>query len=132
MKGLEEICGYGQGGGLAGWNCRHSFYPFDKEIDERIYSDDDLRKMKEEESKKKSFEGKEYDTYQATQYQRELETRLRYNRQNIKLLTTSDADKIAEQVRYQSTLRRYREFSKQMDLQPQYGRIEIDGLWKVK
>ena len=41
----------GQGGGLAGWNCRHSFYPFDKEIDERIYSDDDLRKMKAEENK---------------------------------------------------------------------------------
>ena len=132
MKGLEEICGYGQGGGLAGWNCRHSFYPFDKEIDERIYSDDYLRKMKEEESKKKSFEGKEYDAYQATQYQRELETRLRYNRQNIKLLTTSDADKMAEQVRYQSTLRRYREFSKQMDLPIQYERVKIDGLGDIR
>ena len=88
--------------------------------------------MKEEESKKKSFEGKEYDTYQATQYQRDLETRLRFQRQNIKLLTTSDADKMAEQVRYQSTLRRYREFSKQMDLPIQYERIKIDGLGDIR
>ena len=132
MKGLEEICGYGQGGGLAGWNCRHSFYPFDKEIDERIYSDDDLRKMKEEESKKKSFEGKKYDTYQATQYQRELETRLRFQRQNIKLLKTADGDLMPEQVKYQATLSKYRRFSKEMDLPIQYERVKIDGLGDIR
>ena len=132
MKGLEEICGYGQGGGLAGWNCRHSFYPFDQEIDERLYSDDDLRKMKAEESKTKSFEGKEYNTYQATQYQRELETRLRYNRQNIKLLKTADGDLTPEQVKYQATMSKYRKFSKEMDLPIQYERVKIDGLGDIR
>ena len=132
MKGLEEICGYGQGGGLAGWNCRHSFYPFDKDIDERVYSDDDLRKMKSEENKKRSFEGKEYDTYQATQYQRELETRLRFQRQNIKLLKTADGDLMPEQVKYQATLSKYRKFSKEMDLPIQYERVKIDGLGDIR
>lgn len=132
MKGLEEICGYGQGGGLAGWNCRHSFYPFDREIDERIYSEDDLRKMKAEENKTNSFEGKEYNTYQATQYQRELETRLRFQRQNIKLLKAANGDLTPEQVKYQATLSKYRKFSKEMDLPIQYERVKIDGLGDIR
>ena len=88
--------------------------------------------MKAEENKTKSFEGKEYDTYQATQYQRELETRLRFQRQNIKLLNTADGDLTPEQVKYQATLSKYRKFSKEMDLPIQYERVKIDGLGDIR
>lgn len=40
VKGYEnfyEATGYGTGGGLGGWNCRHSFYPYYEEIDEQTY-----------------------------------------------------------------------------------------------
>ena len=30
-KDFVKSTGYGTGGGLCGWNCRHSFIPFDPE-----------------------------------------------------------------------------------------------------
>ena len=73
---LVEDAGYGYGGGIGGWNCRHSFYPYIEGVMEPIYSKKELDSMKAE-NHKITFEGEEYDGYQATQMQRRIEQQIR-------------------------------------------------------
>lgn len=74
---LIDICGLGTGLGLLGWNCRHEYYPFIPGISERTYTDEWLEEQNRKEAKTKAFRGREYNTYQATQRQRQMETFLK-------------------------------------------------------
>lgn len=68
-----ESTGYGDGDGLGGWNCRHSFRPY---IDgqPRTYSPDLLKSY---EDKNVSYNGKKYTEYEASQIQRSMERNIR-------------------------------------------------------
>ena len=75
-------------------------------------------------NEKKSFHGKEYDTYAALQYQRKLERTIRKQKQDIKLLEKARADKddlTAARCRKRLTEKTYVEFSKAMGLRQQRG-----------
>ena len=74
---LENVCGYGDVQGIGGANCRHSFHPFIEGVMERTYTDKELEAMKPENKPKIVFEGREYDDYQATQKQRQIEREIR-------------------------------------------------------
>ena len=70
---LSDI-GYGTGAGFKGWNCRHDWYPY-FEGSARMYSDQELAALEE-----KNFEfpdGSMHTQYEAEQYQRSLERRIR-------------------------------------------------------
>ncbi|MGF7145304.1 hypothetical protein HNQ56_003745 [Anaerotaenia torta] len=134
-KELETVCGLGTGPGLSGWNCYHSYYPFLPGISKRNYTDEQLDEMNARENEKKEYKGKEYTTYEATQRQRQLETLMRKQRQDIKLLerAQADPDKIINiKIWYQETMRQYREFSQAMGLPQQRERIYSDGLGMMK
>jgi len=132
LKQLEEICGYGQGGGLKGWNCRHDFYPFDEEFSPRMYPDSELKELAKQENTKTEYKGEKYTTYEATQAQRKLETRMRYQRQNMELMEAADLDSLqSEKVLYQRTKQEYIQFSKAMDMPTQFERVKVDGLGRV-
>lgn len=123
---LVRVCGLGQGGGLLGWNCRHSYYPFIPGISQRQYSDKWLAQKAAEEAKTTYWRGKEYNAYQATQRQRKLETMMRARREQVQLLRQSGADPetITEfQCKYQATLQEYRAFSEKMKLPTQMERV---------
>ena len=84
--------GYGTGGGLCGWNCRHSFAPY-VEGAPRIYSDDDLAEMN---APKYEYNGKKLTEYEAQQQQRANERQIRrwqreYVTKNAAGLDTSEA-----------------------------------------
>lgn len=131
---LETVCGLGSGPGLAGWNCYHSYYPFIPGISKRTYTDEQLEEMNRKENEKKLYRNKEYTTYEATQRQREFETIMRKQRQDIKLLQAAIADPFDiqdAQIRYRETMRQYREFSEAMGLPQQRERIYVDGLGRV-
>lgn len=134
MKQLQDICGLGTGPGLCGWNCYHSYYPFVEGKSERTYTDEQLDKMNSEENKPKTYNSKEYTTYEATQRQRQLETLMRKQRQDIKLLRDGKGsidDIQAAQIKYRETMRQYRLFSEEMKLPQQRERVYMDGLGKV-
>ncbi len=132
LKQLEEICGYGQGGGLKGWNCRHDFYPFDEEFSPRMYPDSELKELAKQENTKTEYKGEKYTTYEATQAQRKLETRMRYQRQNMELMESADLDSLqSEKVLYQRTKQEYIQFSEAMDMPTQFERVKVDGLGRV-
>lgn len=125
MQELQEICGLGLGGGLGGWNCRHSFYPFIDGLSKRAYSDKDLREMYKKEDETITFGGKEFNTYQATQEQRRLEVQMRNARMNSNLLKESGASGTEEKARYQAIKQQYYAFSQKAGLQPQIRRVTI-------
>lgn len=123
---LTEVCGLGSGGGLCGWNCRHSYYPFVKGISQRNYTDADLEAMATKEARTRKFRGKEYNAYEATQKQRQIETALRAKREKVQLLRQAHADRddiVEAQCRYQAQLDEYKSFCQFMGLEKQTERI---------
>jgi hypothetical protein len=131
---LIDICGLGTVKGLMGANCYHSYYPFVDGISERQWTDEELDAMNANENKPKIYNSKEFTTYEATQRQRYMETLMRAQRQQIKLLKSGvgSDEKIQEtMIDYQETMRKYKLFSVQMKLPQQKERIYLDGLGKV-
>lgn len=130
-KELETVCGLGTGPGLCGWNCYHSYYAFLLGISKRTYTDEQLDAMNAKENEKKVYRGKEYTAYEATQRQRNLETIMRKQRQDIKLLERAggaEEDMINARAVYHGTMDDYVKFSKAMGLPQQRERIYSDGL----
>lgn len=133
-EGLENVCGLGSVTGLLGANCYHQYNAFIPGISVRIYTDAQLEQWSAEENNPVEYNGRQYTKYQALQQQRKLETLMRKQRQDIKLLKEGDGDKndiIAAKSRYRSTMARYTEFSKKMNLPQQKERIYQDGLGRI-
>lgn len=126
---LIDVCGLGSGPGLLGWNCRHSYYPFLDGISARNYSDEWLEAMDRKEAQKIPYRGREYNTYEATQKQRQMETAMRAQRQKAQLLKQGGADSddiLNARCKYQAMLDEYKEFSKKFHLPEQRERIYYD------
>ena len=133
-KELVEICGLGAVTGLLGANCYHSYFPFVPGVSKRQWTDEQLDEMNNKENEPKSYKGKEYTTYEATQRQRHLESLMRSQRRKIKLLKSGGADEddiVNAMAKYRATMSQYTAFSKQMGLQQQKERIYMDGLGRV-
>lgn len=131
---LVSVCGLGTVTGLCGANCYHNYYPFIKGVSERTYTDEELDRMNQEDNKKREFRGKSYTKYEALQRQRKLETIMRAERQEIKLLTeggAGDDDIMSANARYNKTSDEYARLSKAMNLPQQRQRVNIDGLGNI-
>jgi len=113
MDQLKTVCGLGNGLGLLGWNCRHSFRPF---TGKRLYTDKQLEKFK---GKKISYKNKIFDGYQATQMKATMERRLRALRRE-QLVGLQVGDKIREQTRI------YKEFCKVAEIESEIGRTYLN------
>jgi hypothetical protein len=131
---LRTVCGYGEGGGLLGWNCYHIFYPFFPGLSERNYTDAWLKEQNKKENTLRKYNEKEYDYYGAVQQQRKSETAMRAQREKIRLLQSGDADQdiiLNEQIKYQNQLYEYVRFSNAMGLKQDRARIYMDMKGKV-
>ena len=128
MDELITICGYGDVDGLLGANCRHDFNPFFPGISKRTYTDEELDEMNQKENTPTEYEGKEYTGYEATQRQRDLESRMRIQREEISLFEQGGADEKdidAAKTKYHALSAEYSKFSKAMDLPQQRERVNI-------
>lgn len=131
---LESICGLGEVTGLCGANCYHDYYPVVPGISEPTYTAEQIEEFNRKENEPVEYNGKTYTKYEATQRQRKLETTMRAQRQEIKLLKeggASEDDLIAARSRYRGTSAEYARFSKAMDLPQQRERVTIDGLGNI-
>ena len=131
---LVRVCELGEGKGLCGWNCKHSYYAFIEGISTRTYTDEQLEELEKKEQEEHEYKGKNYNAYQASQAQWKMETTMRAQRANIKNLKQGNADSdtvIAAQARYLNTLSQYKDFSKKMKLPEQMERVYMDGLGRV-
>lgn len=131
---LQDVCGLGTVTGLHGANCYHDYNAFIPGVSVRTYTDDWLDEQNRRENTPKTYNGKEYTTYEALQQQRKMETTMRKYRQDIKLLEEgggSDEEITLKKARYQGKMQEYKAFSKAMGLPEQKSRIYQDGLGKV-
>jgi hypothetical protein len=131
---LESICGLGEVTGLCGANCYHDYYPVVPGISKPTYTPEEIEEFNRKENEPVEYNGKKYTKYEATQRQRKLETTMRAQRQEIKLLKEGGAnedDLIAARSRYRGTSAEYARFSKAMDLPQQRERVTVDGLGNI-
>lgn len=131
---LISVCGLGDVAGLCGANCRHSYYAFVPGISVRTYTDQQLREYEEAEKQTREYNGKSYNQYEATQTQRQFETKMRAQRAYVKNLQrggASSEDVTAAKARYLNTLHQYQAFSKKMKLPEQMERVYMDGLGRI-
>ena len=131
MEQLRAVCGLGTVTGLHGANCYHDYTAFILGVSVRTYTDEWLDKQNRIENTPKTYNGKEYTTYEALQQQRRMETAMRKSREDIRLLEEGGADEesiILKKARYQGQMETYRDFSKKMDLPQQMSRVYQDGL----
>ena len=121
---LEEATGYGTGEGLCGWNCRHSFFPFFPGISTPAYSKNQLENI---DNPPFEFRGKEYTHYEATQYQRKIETSIRQSKRELIMLKESglDDDFTNVSIKLQRQKALYREFSKKAGLRIENERHQV-------
>lgn len=124
---FADTCGYGSVTGIGGANCRHSFWPFIDGIMERTYTDEELEAMKPENRPKIEFEGVEYDDYQATQKQREIErTYRRLTRRETAYSAAGQTDAAQSAIiRRKRLMEKYEAFSKAAGLRTQYERMRV-------
>lgn len=131
---LQTVCHLGEGDGLCGWNCRHSYFAFVSGISVRTYTNEQLTELENQEQEIKTYQGKEYNKYQASQMQRKLETKMRAQRAKVKQLQQGGADPndiMAAKARYLNTLHQYQRFSKKMEIPEQMERVYMDGLGRI-
>ena len=114
--------GYGTGEGLGGWNCRHSFYPFFEGVSENAYSKAEVKELNK---KKVTYQDKQMDMYQATQYQREIERRIRFWKRQEAALKAAGLDASKETAKVKEWQATMRDFIAQTGLDRQSVREQI-------
>lgn len=124
---FEDTCGYGRVTGIGGANCRHSYWPFIEGVSERTYTDAELEAMKPENRPKIKFEGREYDDYQATQKQRQIERTVRKLKRRKTAFEAAGLkeDAQATNIRLRRLSKEYSEFSKAAGLPEQRERMKV-------
>lgn len=131
---LETVCGLHTVTGLHGANCRHDYYAFVPGASKRMYPDEWLEEQNRREAETKTWQGKEYDAYERTQKQRQMETAMRAQREKVQLLKDSGADKdevMLARCKYQAQLNEYSRYCKKMNLPEQRQRIYYDMRGRV-
>lgn len=128
---LTTVCNLGDVTGLCGANCYHDYSPVIPGISEPMYTEEELEQMNREEKEPIEYNGKKYTKYEATQRQRQLETTMRAQREEMALLEEGGADEddlINCRARYHGTSHEYAQFSKAMGLPQERERVYADGL----
>lgn len=121
---FAEVCGYGLGEGIGGWNCRHSFYAFVEGVMEPRYTEEELERL---DPPPFEYEGKTYTMYEATQKQRQIERSIR--KQKRLMVAYNEAglkeDATAAKIKLRRLNDKYKEFSKVVGLPTRNERVKV-------
>jgi hypothetical protein len=121
-KHFETEAGYGTVTGLAGVNCRHSFYPFFEGISQDAY---DKATRDEAENKTVTYNGKQISAYEASQIQRSYERRVRYFKRQELALEAAKLDAARETAKIREYQARLRDLIKQTGRNREYIREKV-------
>ena len=106
-------------------NCGHAAFPIILGVSTPQYTPEELEKMRVENEKGITYNGKHYTMYEATQCQRQIEREIR--RQKRKILVdeaAGDKEKLqTDQIRYQILNQEYKRFCKAAGLRLQHERM---------
>lgn len=110
-------------------NCGHAAFPIILGVNSPQYTPEELEKMRGENEKGVTIDGRHYTMYEATQKQRQIERTIRKQKRRILAdEATGDQEKLrTDQIRYQVLESEYKRFSKAAGLRTQYERMELAG-----
>lgn len=114
--------GYGTGGGLMGWNCRHSFYPFFEGLSAEHYQQPELDQYA---AKTVIYNGQSMGFYEATQQQRAIERAIRKAKREAGALEAAGIDSGEERRAVRQYQAKMRNFIKQTGLKRQSFREQV-------
>ena len=125
---LTTICGLGTPGGLCGASCRHTYYPFIEGISKRSYTDKYIRDETARENTPVIYPptGRTYTKYEATQYLRALELRMRVQDERVEALKAAGATQqaiTAAESKYAIISSTYTHFAWTMELPEERERL---------
>lgn len=135
-EGFEDIDGHKYEGfkrPIGEWNCMHMAMGFDTRYSRRKYTDEELKKIQEDNEKGCIVNGKHYTTYEANQRMRQIETEIR-RQKGVGVAAEKASD---EQLREEAQKKidrlgeNYLEFSKESGLKPKWDRLEVNGFKRV-
>ena len=114
-------------------NCGHAAFPIILGVTPPQYTPEELAKLREDNEKGITYNGRHYTAYEATQRQRTLEATIRRQRRKILIdEATGDKEKLLpDQIKLQMLNQEYSRFSKAAGLRTQQERMEVVGYnWK--
>mgnify|MGYP002622590588 CR=1 FL=1 len=117
------------------WNCRHFAYAFIIGVSRPRYSQRQLEEYKNKNQKGYTFpNGKHLTMYECTQYQRKLETRIRYAKEEqiafMSALDDEEAKKCQDKV--EKLINTYNTFSESCGLKKHPSRYYVDDYKRIK
>lgn len=102
---------------LGEYNCTHFWTPIFLDIQKPLYSKQQLNEMK---NAKVTYKGKKISAYDGSQIQRRLENQIRKTKRNIEALEKEGLDAKEEKNRLQHEYKKYREASREMEMEQKY------------
>jgi len=114
---------------LEEYNCRHRAFSVVLGVSRPLYTPEELDRMNAEEHIKREFEGKGYNKYEATQFQRRLETTIRKTK-DASMAHKAAGDKQAEtlaKARVTALNQKYAAFSDAMGIPTKGERMAVGG-----
>ena len=117
------------------YNCYHYIFSIVLGVSEPLYTKEELQKILERNAKGFKVNGRHYKTkYEATQMQRQLETRIREQKDIQILAKTSGNDKLKfeAQKKIKQLTDKYVEFSKNAGLPTKIERLRVSGYRPIK
>lgn len=125
---LYDVTGLGTGAGLCGWNCRHNYYGY-YEGSPRVYTSEYMAQLRKVDAQTFTYDGKEYNTYEASQRQRQLERQIIATKRELigyDAIEDKEAYQIAA-VRLRKQREKYKDFSNTAGLRLKWERSQQDG-----
>lgn len=110
---------------MLGWNCRHNLFPYIEGASEPAYTKKELDHIDDRFGC--TFEGREYDAYSATQYQRRIERTIRKLTREKTAYKAAGLSEDAKNVtiRMNQLQKKYTEFSRAANLPEQRERMRV-------
>ena len=118
---FKKATGYGTGAGLAGWNCRHTFFPYVPGAS-RTWTAEKLAAL---ENKDFEYNGVKMTEYEASQVQRGIERNIRKLKRQVAALEAAGEDASEYRSKLREANKKYTDFSDQTGLKKQQARTKI-------
>ena len=111
-------------------NCGHLAFPIILGVNSPQWTNEQLRRFREDNEKGITYQGKHYTLYEATQMQRRIETSMRGQKRKILIdEATGDKEKLqTDQIRLVRLSDEYKRFSKAAGLRTQQERALVAGV----
>jgi hypothetical protein len=119
---------------ISQYNCYHYTFAIVLGVNEPEYSDKQLQEIINDTNQKIEFEGKQYDKYQCTQLQRQIELAIR-KQKDVQIMAKASGNNkllLRSQMKITQLTRKYRDLSKASGLPTKMERMRVPGYKRAR